>query len=47
MLEEANGGKAQANVYDNGGGRRVSNETTSTGRRAPVENKYKIVSQDN
>ena len=46
-LEEANSGKVQANVYDNGGGRRVSNETTATGRRAPVENKYKIVSQDN
>ena len=46
MLEEANGGKAQANVYDNGGGRRVSNETTSTGRRVSAENKYKIVSRE-
>ena len=46
MLEETNGGKTQANVYDNGGGRRVSNETASTGRRVSVESKYKIVSQD-
>ncbi len=46
-LEEANGGKAQANVYDNGGSRRVADTTTPTGRRASVENKYKIVSQEN
>ena len=46
MLEETNNGKTQANVYDNGGGRRVSGEVVSSGRRAPVESKYKIVSQD-
>lgn len=42
-LEE---GKEQGNVYDNGGSRRVNNDTTSSGRRAPVENKYKIVSRE-
>lgn len=44
MLEETNGSKTQANVYDNGGGRRVNSETTSAGRRVSVESKYKIVS---
>lgn len=47
MLEETNGNKAQANVYDNGGGRRVNSETTSAGRRVSAENKYKIVSREN
>ena len=42
-LEE---GKEQSNVYDNGGSRRVNNSATSSGRRAPVENKYKIVSRE-
>ena len=46
MLDEMNAGQKQANVYDNGGSRRVSNDTTSSGRRAPVENKYKIVSRE-
>lgn len=46
MLEETNSGRTQSNVYDNGGGRRVNGEATSSGRRAPVESKYKIVSQD-
>ena len=47
-LEEANGGKVINNLYDNNGSRRVREETnTPTGRRvAPVESKYKIVSQD-
>lgn len=47
MLEETNGNKAQANVYDNGGGRRVNSETISAGRRVSAENKYKIVSREN
>lgn len=46
MLEETNGNKAQANVYDNGGSRRVNGETTSAGRRVSAENKYKIVSRE-
>ena len=46
MLDEMNGGQKKANIYDNGGSRRVNNDTTSSSRRAPVENKYKIVSRE-
>ena len=45
-LEEANQNKT-LNIYDNGGARRVQESTSTSGRRvAPVESKYKIVSQD-
>ena len=44
MAEELKSNNTQANIYDNGGKRRVSTETENTGRRAPVDNKYKIVS---
>jgi hypothetical protein len=44
MAEELNTSVKQENIYDNGGKRRVSAETENTGRRAPVDNKYKIVS---
>ena len=46
-LEEMNGGKA-ANVYDNGGARRVNeNAPVTPGRRvASTESKYKIVSAE-
>ena len=46
MLDELNKNQKKVNIYDNGGSRRVSNDATSSGRRAPVENKYKIVSRE-
>ena len=45
-LEEANQNKT-LNIYDNGGARRVQEDTSTSGRRvASTESKYKIVSQD-
>lgn len=46
MLDELNTSQKKVNIYDNGGSRRVNNETAFSGRRAPVENKYKIVSRE-
>lgn len=46
MLDELNTNQKKVNIYDNGGSRRVNNDITSSGRRAPVENKYKIVSRE-
>ena len=46
MLDELNTNQKKVNIYDNGGSRRVNNDVTSSGRRAPVENKYKIVSRE-